>query len=289
MTPERWAEIQGLLHDALKRPAHERPAFLDEACRGDAELKSEAASLLAASEEATDFLETPAVPSAADVVVEEPERQHVGPYRVIRLLGSGGMGHVYLAVRADEQYQKRVAIKVVKRGTDTDFVLRRFRQERQILAGLDHPNIARLLDGGNTEDGLPYFVMEYVEGEPITTFCERRGLEVRERLRLFRTVCGAVQFAHQNLVVHRDLKPGNILVTADGVPKLLDFGIAKLLNPELSPQTIDMTAANLRLFTPDFASPEQIRGERITTASDVYSLGALLYELLTGRRPYRVT
>ena len=227
MTPERWREIQVLLHDALKRPVHERSGFLDEACRGDATLKSQVDSILAATEEDTDFLETPAVTAADEVPVEEPERQSIGPYRVDRLLGSGGMGHVYLAVRADEQYQKRVAIKVVKRGTDTDFVLRRFRQERQILAGLDHPNIARLFDGGNTEDGLPYFVMEYVEGEPITSFCDRRGLDLRERLRLFRTVCGAVQFAHQNLVVHRDLKPGNILVTADGVPKLLDFGIAK--------------------------------------------------------------
>ncbi|MGE5715264.1 MAG: serine/threonine-protein kinase, partial [Acidobacteriota bacterium] len=289
MTPERWREIQGFLHDALRRPAPERAAFLDEACRDDPALKSEVVSLLAASEEATDFLETPAVSPAYAVAAEEPARRRIGPYQVIRLLGSGGMGHVYLAVRADEQFQKRVAIKVVKRGTDTDFVLRRFRQERQILAGLDHSNIARLFDGGNTEDGLPYFVMEYVEGEPITTFCDRRGLGVKERLALFRTVCGAVQFAHQNLVVHRDLKPGNILVTADGVPKLLDFGIAKLLNPELSPQAIDMTAASLRLFTPDFASPEQIRGERITTASDVYALGALLYELLTGRRPYHVT
>jgi non-specific serine/threonine protein kinase/serine/threonine-protein kinase len=198
------------------------------------------------------------------------------------------MGHVYLAVRADEQYQKRVAIKVVKRGTDTDFVLRRFRQERQILAALDHPNIARLLDGGNTDDGLPYFVMEYIEGEPITAFCDRRELGVEERLGLFRTVCGAVQFAHQNFVVHRDLKPGNILVTTDGVPKLLDFGIAKLLNPELESRSIEMTVAGLRLFTPDYASPEQIRGERITTASDVYSLGVLLYQLLTGHRPYRV-
>ncbi len=291
MTPERWRELQKLLHAALERPASERAAFLEQACAGDAELRNEAASLLSSAEEAGDFLEPPPAKTTLGAGPEEEEasaRRRIGPYQVVRLLGSGGMGHVYLALRADQQFQKWVAIKVVKRGTDTDFVLRRFRQERQILAGLEHPNIAQLLDGGNTEDGLPYFVMEYVEGEPITAFCEEHELGVRERLGLFRTVCGAVHFAHQNLVVHRDLKPGNILVTDDGIPKLLDFGIAKLLNPELSPQSIDMTLAGLRLFTPDYASPEQIRGERITTASDIYSLGALLYELLTGRRPYLV-
>ncbi len=289
MTPERWCEVQKVLHAALERPPSERAAFLQGACTGDTELISEVVSLVASAEEAGDFLETPVGPAETDGAEEEPLRRRIGPYQVVRLLGSGGMGHVYLALRTDEQFQKWVAIKVVKRGTDTDFVLRRFRQERQILAGLDHPNIAQLLDGGNTEDGLPYFVMEYVEGEPITAYCDRRGLGVRERIGLFRTACAAVQFAHQNLVVHRDLKPGNILITDDGIPKLLDFGIAKLLNPESAPAPSDMTAAGLQLFTPDYASPEQIRGERITTASDVYSLGVLLYELMTGRRPYRGT
>ncbi len=297
MTPDRWQRVQDVFAEATDLPAAARSAFLDEACRGDPELQKEVESLLSSLESASmGFLASPAIDAVPELSPAAPgpaspslaRGTRIGPYEILALLGSGGMGHVYLAARADEQYRKRVAIKVVKRGTDTDFVLRQFRQERQILAGLDHPNIARLFDGGNTDDGLPYFVMEYVEGEPITAFCERNVPEMRERLRLFRTVCGAVQFAHQNLVVHRDLKPGNILVTADGVPKLLDFGIAKLLNPEISAQTIDMTAANLRLFTPDYASPEQIRGERITTASDVYSLGALLYELLTGRRPYRV-
>ncbi len=287
MTPERWREVQVLFHDALEKPTAERTPFLEQACGEDATLRSEVVSLLSAAGEAGDFLETPAVPTSGGVAAEVPARQRIGPYQVNRLLGSGGMGHVYLAVRDDEQYRKRVAVKVVKRGTDTDFVLRRFRQERQILAGLEHPNIAHLLDGGTTDDGLPYFVMEYVEGEPITTFSDRRGLPVEARLALFRSVCGAVHFAHQNLLVHRDIKPGNILVTADGIPKLLDFGIAKLLNPERDSQATE-TVAGLRLFTPDYASPEQIRGERITTASDVYSLGALLYELLTGCRPYRV-
>jgi eukaryotic-like serine/threonine-protein kinase len=297
MTPDRWQRVQEVLAEAAELEGSSRSAFLDETCRGDPELRKEVESLLSSLESASvGFLESPAIDAVRELSLATPgpaspslaRGTRLGPYEILALLGSGGMGHVYLAARADEQYQKRVAIKVVKRGTDTDFVLRQFRQERQILAGLDHPNIARLFDGGNTDEGLPYFVMEYVEGEPITVFCERHGLGVRERLRLFRTVCGAVQFAHQNLVVHRDLKPGNIFVTNDGSSKLLDFGIAKLLNPELSAQTIDMTAANLRLFTPDYASPEQIRGERITTASDVYSLGALLYELLTGRHPYRV-
>jgi non-specific serine/threonine protein kinase/serine/threonine-protein kinase len=198
------------------------------------------------------------------------------------------MGQVYLAVRADDEYKKRVALKIVKRGMDTEEIVRRFRNERQILAGLDHPNIGKLLDGGTTENGLPYFAMEYVAGKPITDYCDGRKLPTVERLKLFRQVCAAIQFAHQNLVIHRDIKPSNILVTEDGTPKLLDFGIAKVLNPELSGQTIDPTATALRLMTPEYASPEQVRGETITTASDVYSLGVVLYELLTGHRPYRV-
>ena len=266
MTPDRWQRVQEVLAEAADLDAFSRSSFLDETCRGDPELRKEVESLLSSLESASvGFLESPAIDAVRELSPATPgpaspslaRGTRLGPYEILALLGSGGMGHVYLAARADEQYEKRVAIKVVKRGTDTDFVLRQFRQERQILAGLDHPNIARLFDGGNTDDGLPYFVMEYVEGEPITVFCERHGLEVRERLRLFRTVCGAVQFAHQNLVVHRDLKPGNILVTTDGVPKLLDFGIAKLLNPELSAQTIDMTAANRASSRPTMPAPSR--------------------------------
>ncbi len=197
------------------------------------------------------------------------------------------MGAVYLATRADDEYRKQVAVKVVKRGMDTDAILRRFRNERQILANLDHPHIAKLLDGGTTEDGLSYFVMDYVEGLPIDVYCDARRLPIIERLKLFRTACSAVHYAHQHHVVHRDLKPSNILVTAEGVPKLLDFGIAKLLDPEVSARTIKPTAG-LRPMTPDYASPEQVRGEAITPASDVYSLGVMLYELLTGHRPYHV-
>jgi serine/threonine-protein kinase len=212
--------------------------------------------------------------------------KRIGPYGVIRELGRGGMGAVYLAGRADEQYQKVVAIKVIQSGQESDEMLRRFRQERQILAGLDHPNIAKLLDGGATPDDLPYFVMDYVEGEPIDQYCSRRALPLKERLALFRTVCAAVAHAHRNLVVHRDIKPSNILVTTGGVPKLMDFGIAKLLPPDSSPEA--GRGATQFAFTPAYASPEQVRGERVTTATDVYALGVVLYELLTGRSPYRV-
>jgi tetratricopeptide (TPR) repeat protein/tRNA A-37 threonylcarbamoyl transferase component Bud32 len=279
VTPERWREAQRLFHEAREKPAAERSAFVAAASEGDAELAAEVASLLAADADSGGFLETPAAPP-------EPLRTRVGPWQILQEIGHGGMGTVYLGERADGPFRKRVAVKVVRRGMDTEAVLKRFRQERQILAGLEHPNIARLLDGGNTDDGLPYLVMEYVEGEPLTAWCARRGLDVPERLALFRTICATVQFAHQNLVVHRDLKPGNITVTADGTPKLLDFGVAKLLNADLAGTTRDLTVAGGGAFTPEYASPEQLRGERITTASDVWSLGVLLYELLAGVRPF---
>lgn len=211
--------------------------------------------------------------------------QRLGDYELVRELGRGGMGAIYLARRADEEFEKEVAIKVLKRGTDTDEVLRRFRAERQILARLEHPNIARLLDAGTTADGLPYFVMEYVAGARITDFCVARKLSIGDRVRLFLKVCDAVRFAHQNLVVHRDLKPGNILVNAEGEPKLLDFGIAKLLAPEIA--TLEVTALQSQRLTPAYASPEQVRGDLVTTVTDVYGLGALLYELLTGTPPHR--
>ena len=183
----------------------------------------------------------------------------------------------------------RVAIKLVKRGMDTDFILRRFRKERQILAALDHPHIARLLDGGTTDDGLPYFVMEFIEGQPLYRYCDAHNLSIAERLRLFARVCDAVHYAHQKQVIHRDIKPSNVLVTSEGVPKLLDFGIAKLLNPDLAGDiTHDPTATAMRLMTPEYASPEQVQGAPTTPSTDVYSLGVLLYELLTGHRPYRL-
>ena len=213
----------------------------------------------------------------------------IGPYRLVKELGRGGMGTVYLAVRSDDAFQKRVALKVLKRGMDTDAIVRRFRNERQILASLDHPHISGLLDGGTTPDGLPYFAMEFVEGQPIDEYCEARQLDTTARLQMFMKICSAVQYAHQNLIIHRDIKPANVLVTADGTPKLLDFGIAKLLNPDLGGQTYAVTADGSPLMTPEYASPEQVRGEVVTTATDVYSLGVLLYELLTGRRPYQLT
>jgi non-specific serine/threonine protein kinase/serine/threonine-protein kinase len=222
-------------------------------------------------------------------VPETGQDARLGPYRLIREIGHGGMGTVYLGVRDDDAFQKRVAVKVLRRGMDTDAIVRRFRHERQILASLEHPFIASLLDGGSTPDGRPYFTMEYVEGQPIVDYCDTHRLDTRARLDLFRHVCSAVQYAHQNLVIHRDIKPANVLVTADGTPKLLDFGIAKLLNPELGAHTLAPTAPGLQLMTPEYASPEQVRGEAVTTASDVYSLGVLLYELLAGRLPYRLT
>jgi eukaryotic-like serine/threonine-protein kinase len=215
--------------------------------------------------------------------------KRLGPYRLIREVGYGGMGTVYLGVRADDAFQKRVAIKVLKRGMDTDSIVRRFRRERQILASLEHPFIAGLLDGGTSPDGRPYFAMEYVEGEPVVDYCDANQLGTTARLELFRQICAAVQHAHQNLIIHRDIKPANVLVTADGTPKLLDFGIAKLFNPELAGDTLAPTVPGLQLMTPEYASPEQVRGDAVTTATDVYSLGVLLYELLAGRLPYQLT
>ncbi|HUK13536.1 MAG TPA: serine/threonine-protein kinase [Thermoanaerobaculaceae bacterium] len=225
----------------------------------------------------------PTLAVTVGAAVERPVERRIGAYRVLGELGHGGMGTVFLAARADDQYQKLVAIKTIRGIDGGGEALRHFRRERQILADLDHPNIARLLDGGTTDDGLPYLVMERVEGEPIDRYCDERKLSVRERLRLFLGVCAAVQFAHQNLVVHRDLKPSNILVDAQGVPKLLDFGIAKLIEPEAAGGTATLTSLAM---TPQYASPEQVRGQAITTATDVYSLGVVLYELLTGHRPY---
>ena len=222
-------------------------------------------------------------------LVSEAVGPRVGAYTLIREIGSGGMGTVYLAVRHDDVFDKRVAIKILKRGMDSDSIVRRFRNERQILASLQHPYIAGLLDGGTTAEGLPYFAMEYIEGQRIVDYSDAHLLDTSARIELFRKVCAAVQYAHQNLIIHRDIKPANVLVTPDGTPKLLDFGIAKLLNPELAGETIALTAAGPQLMTPEYASPEQVRGEPVTTATDVYSLGVLLYELLTGRRPYRLT
>ena len=286
MNPERWQQVRQLFDEAVSLQAAERSSHLDKACSGDPELRREVESLLSSDQKAgSRFLNTPAIdlksrPEDASPVPTRVGRR-LGAYNILDQIGHGGMGEVYRAVRADGQYTKEVAIKLVRGGFDTASVLERFRNERQILASLDHPNIARLLDGGTTDDGLPYLVMELIEGASIDSYCDARKLSITERLQLFRQVCAAVQYAHQRLVIHRDIKPNNILVTEDGTPKLLDFGIAKLLDPAASSET---TMA--RPMTPEYASPEQVRGEPITTASDVYSLGVVFYQLMTGRSPY---
>ncbi|HEX5760716.1 MAG TPA: tetratricopeptide repeat protein [Thermoanaerobaculia bacterium] len=287
MATERWREIEALFAEVAALPAAERTDHLRRHCGGDEDLRREVESLLAADAAVGDFLEQPVVAPAVPVPPPSAVGRRLGPYAVERLLGAGGMSTVYLAVRADEAYRQQVAIKVFGYGADRADLVERFRSERQILASLDHPNIARLLDGGTTEDGLPYLVMEYVDGVPIDRYCDEHGSSLDERIDLFRQVCSAVQYAHQNLVVHRDIKPSNILVTGDGVPHLLDFGIAKLLDGGSLPlATATMTGQ--RLMTPHYASPEQVEGKPVNTASDVYSLGVLLYVLLAGRLPYRL-
>ena len=289
MTPEDWRRVREVLEHALELASDRRSVYLQEVCAGNTALRLEVEALIAADERAgTGFLAGSAVEASTLLAApEEPESlagTRIGPYQIVEEIGHGGMGTVYRAVRADDQYRKQVAIKVVRGGLGDEFRVHRFRAERQILANLDHANIARLLDGGATEDGRPYVVMEYIEGRPIDEYCDQRKLPVPERLKLFRTVCSAVAYAHQRLVIHRDIKPANILVTEEGEAKLLDFGIAKILDPEAA--GVEQTVTVLRLMTPEYASPEQVRGEAITTASDVYSLGVVLYGLLTGRRPY---
>lgn len=284
MTPERWDRLKALFAEGLGRSGPERSAFVASLTGDDATLRGTLASLLDADHDDA-FLAIPAARPDEGAAAPAPER--LGPYAVVREIGRGGMGAVYLAARADDEFEKRVAIKLVPGGAGSATLRERFRQERQILARLDHPNIARLLDGGTTADGTPWVAMEYVDGLPITEYCDRHALGLDARLRLFRTICSAVHYAHQNLVVHRDLKPGNILVSGDGTPKLLDFGIAGLLETGEGDGT--RAAAGLLALTPDYASPEQLRGEPVTILTDVYSLGVVLFELVAGKRPYRMT
>jgi serine/threonine protein kinase/tetratricopeptide (TPR) repeat protein len=289
MNGARWERMNEVFHAAIELTPEQRAGFLNHACSDDPGLRAEVERLVAAHERAGRFIEGPAIAEAGPWLrgASEPlaAGQRFGPYRVIREIGRGGMGAVYFAERADGQFEQQVALKLIKRGMDTDLVLQRFRAERQILASLDHPNIARLLDGGTTDDGRPYFVMEYIEGEPLDQYADTRRLSIPDRLRLFLTVCGAVAYAHQRRVVHRDIKPLNVLVTSQGAPKLLDFGIAKVLHPGADEPTSSVTG--FRLLTPEYASPEQVEGRHATEASDVYSLGVVLYELLTGHSPYR--
>lgn len=291
MTPERWQRIKDVFSAASVLPDTERRAFLADACLDDPELRSEVESLLQAHAQEIAIVDRPAAALLpGDMIPPVPDRwlgRRIGSYEIVSLIARGGMGAVYRARRVDEAYEKDVAIKLVSGGAYGSFVLRRLQAERQILAGLEHPNIARLLDGGATDDGSPYLVMELIDGEPIDAYVEARDLPVRKRLELFREVCAAVSYAHQHLIVHRDLKPGNILVTAAGTVKLLDFGIAKLLQPAAPETGAAPTRTLMQVLTPGFASPEQVLGKPITTASDVYSLGVVLYLLLTGRSPYR--
>ena len=292
MTPERYQQVKGLFYAAQELDTAARAELLKQRCAGDEELRQAVEQLLASAGKIEHFIEKPAYAVIADSLVNDApsslmEGKRIGPYEVVKRLGEGGMGTVYLARRADDVFEKQVAIKLIRRGVDNSHLLRHFYNERQILAALDHPNIAKLLDGGTTEDGLPYYVMDYVVGEPLLDYCNRKTLSTDERLRLFRTICSAVQHAHQNLVIHRDLKPNNILVNAEGNPKLLDFGIAKVFNVNAAAAREEATVTEFRVMTPEYASPEQITGQPVTTATDIYSLGVILYQLLTGERPYR--
>jgi serine/threonine protein kinase len=291
MSPERYQQIKRLFARVADLPAAQRPAALDRLCAGDPALRAELERVLESDHAAGRFMEQPALAPMGRLVPQAAKEsfvgRRVGPYEILSEIGRGGMGTVYLASRADDQFRKLVAIKVVNPGPEAEAMAARFRRERQILANLEHPNIAQLLDGGTAPDGSPYLVLEYVGGMPIDEYCESRRLPITARLKLFRTVCAAVHYAHQNLIVHRDLKPTNILVKADGAVKLLDFGIAKLLNPDPARTPLERTATAMRIMTPEYASPEQARGDAITTATDVYTLGVVLYEILSGHRPYR--
>ena len=287
MSQERWRRLEEIFAAAQALPPGRRRAFVEQWCQGDERLREAALELLAAGDEAGEFLgslDQEAEPQPASF----RPGQTLGAYRLGPILGQGGMSTVFRAERADGSFDRQVVVKVVRRGMESRETLGRLRQERRILAALEHPHIARLYDGGATEEHAPYFALEYIEGEPIDRYCDERGLSVAQRLVLLRQVCSAVAYAHRHLVVHRDLKPSNILVTEEGDVKLLDFGIAKLLaSPEVSTES-PTTAAWVRLLTPQYASPEQIRGEAVTTASDIYSLGVLLYRLLTGKLPFAV-
>ena len=318
IAPDNWGRAKQLFEVALELEPSERQNFLAQNC-DDEILRQQVEQLILNYQHAGSFLDNPVVdpqipgpdPSpktpkpelgggnsgsgdltatATSAEIQDPMvGRHLGAYKLIRRVGQGGMAAVYLAARADDEFHKQVAVKIVQPGLDSQNLLKRFRNERQTLAGLDHPNIVKLLDAGSTSEGLPYLVMDYVEGCPIDDYCDLHKLRVDDRLQAFSKVCEAVQYAHQKGVIHRDLKPGNIFVTADGTPKLLDFGIAKVLNPEPSSQTLLSTQTGTRCMTPAYASPEQMRGKPITSATDVYSLGVVLYELLSGHRPYRLT
>jgi serine/threonine protein kinase len=301
MSPERWREIEAVFQSAIDLAPAEQAAFLMQACSGDVILRSEVEKLLRDAAQAEGFIESPIwtdsnflntsakqiisnsfVDASSDSSRAELIGTTVGPYRLVKEIGRGGMGAVYRAERIDGEFFQLVAIKLIKRGMDSDFIVRRFRHERQILASFEHPFIARLLDGGTTPDGVPYFVMEFIEGSNIFEWCDSKRLDINSRLKVFLKVCSALEYAHERKIVHRDIKPGNILINRSGAPKLLDFGIAKILDPNLIHESVNPTASMMRMMTPDYASPEQMQGEEITPGSDIYSMGVLLYELISG-------
>ncbi len=287
-----WQTIKTIFDEAVKLPPSKRKEFLSTRCAGNPALRIEVISLLDSHDKAGVFLETPHIEATAGTAASTNKDpftgKKFGKYKLVECIGTGGMGSVYLGVRDDGQFEQKVAIKFIKMGLNSSFVIKRFLNERKALASLNHPNIAKLLDGGSTKSGMPFFIMEYVEGKPLTQYCDEKKLNTKERLELFLKVCSAVQYAHRNLIVHRDIKPSNILVTADGEPKLLDFGIAKILSPVSEDNETEATKTGMWNLTPEYASPEQFKGENITTVSDIYSLGVLLYKMLTGHSPYKL-
>ncbi|NWF51284.1 MAG: serine/threonine protein kinase [Ignavibacteriaceae bacterium] len=291
MNKDRLNRVKELFDKAIIFNQKERESYLDNECCNDVELKNEVISLITSFEVTKDFLEEPlAVSEQAKINFADPYiGKQIGNYVIDGEAGVGGMGIVYSGKRNDKEFEQKVAIKILKHGISSEYLLKRFQIERQTLAYLQHPNIARLLDGGRTVDGLPYLIMEFIDGIPITQYCLENKLSIEQTLNLFIEVCNAVQYAHQNLVIHRDLKPGNILITKNGNVKLLDFGIAKLIDEDLVDFADGLTKTGVWHLTPEYASPEQIKGEKITTASDVYSLGVLLYQIMTGFQPYKIT
>ena len=289
MQTNRWSQVEAVFQGALERPLAEREQYLADACRDDPELLAEIESLLESDRDAENALHSLVADDLTEMTkssVSADLGSQVGPYLLVRELDSGGMGVVYLAVRSDDHYFQIVAIKMIRKGLDSPELVQRFRVERQILATLNHPNIGAILDGGETREGRPFIVMEYVEGQPITLAGESRSLSIRQRIELFRSLCSAVHYAHQKLIIHRDIKPSNVMVTPEGVVKLIDFGTSKPMEPQLVLKDDTPTESGFRMMTPDYASPEQLQGKQLTTATDVYSLGVLLFELLTGSRPY---
>lgn len=287
MNPTKWAKISEIIETALEKTEPERSIYLTQICGADKELRHEIDSLLSYEETENDVFENkqlnPLTFGEIDKIPNNYIGKQIGKYKITKPLGEGGMGAVFLGERNDGEFEQEVAIKLLKQGFVSKVALSRFVSERKILARLHHRFIAQLLDGGTTEEGMPFLIMEYVEGLPLLEYCREKNLGLKERLELFQNICSAVQYAHQHLVIHRDLKPSNIIVSNDGTPKLLDFGISKLVSQDIDEM---QTQTEFRALTPAYASPEQIRGEPISTASDIYSLGVILYELLTGKRPY---